>query len=371
MLPLALLAIEWLLGERKWKRLVPYFLISLSFGLQALWMNRTVPQSSPYSLQFSPSALWHSIAFYSSAIFLVPFAGLALLLLPLLVRDRRLYLGIIFMASAFVPLLVLPGKLVVVYWYIPLIGVAIAASAIASRTPRWALALFFILWLPLNYVMVRDKRREILALAGENRWYTQGLVQYARRVPPLKGVVYEGVPEHMHSWGVEGAIHQVFGPSVDAVWNMNPQAKRVMSNLPMAVVSYYPVPPTVKGMLRTRDGLQSYLRCADLVPKLQLGDGWFDDNKDLCRTKPTAELTLYRPTEAREFEISLQGQGPAKVTVFEDGVSLGTVTLSQTDPQTLHWKLVPGASGDKHIKIVSEGAAATGIEISALGYDPS
>ncbi len=100
--------------------------------------------------------------------------------------------------------------------------------------------------------MVRDKRREILALADENRWFTEGLIQYASRIPPVKGVVYRDVPEHMHSWGTEGAIHQVFGSGVDAVWYLNPEAKRVIANVPMAVVSYYPVPPTVKGMLRTR-----------------------------------------------------------------------------------------------------------------------
>jgi hypothetical protein len=368
MLPVALLAYEWLLGERKWKRLIPYFLISLSFGLQALWANRLLPQSNQYSLQFSPGVLWHSIAFYSSAIFLVPFAGLALLLLPLLVRDKRLYLGIVFMAAAFVPMLVLPARLAGVYWYIPLIGVAIAAAAIASRTPQWALALFFVLWLPLNYLMVRDKRREILALADENRWFTEGLVQYARRIPPVKGVVYRDVPEHMHSWGAEGAIHQVFGSGVDAVWYLNPEAKRVMANVPMAVVSYYPVPPAVKGMLRARDGLQSYLRCSDYVPKPQLGDGWYDNSGDVCRVKPSAELTLYRPDDAREFEIKLQGPGLSNVTVFEDGVSLGT--LSRSDPQPLRWKLAPGTSGDKHIKILSEPAGAAGIAISSLGYEP-
>jgi len=138
-----------------------------------------------------------------------------------------------------------------------------------------------------------------------------------------------------------------------------------MSNVPMAVVSYYPVPPTVKGMLRTRDGLQSYLRCSDYVPKSQLGDGWYENDKDVCRAKPAAELTLYRPADAREFEISLPRQGALKVTVFEDGVSLGT--LSRSDREPLRWKLVPGTSGDKHIKIVSEPA---GTSIGSLGYEP-
>src|SRR5260370_31388437 len=115
-LPAALLAFEWILGERKWKRLIPYFLISLNFGLQALWHNRNLPLESGYTLRFSPQTLWTTVAYYSSAIFFVPFAGLALLLLPVFVRDRRLYAGLIFVVCLFVPMLVLPGRLERVYW---------------------------------------------------------------------------------------------------------------------------------------------------------------------------------------------------------------------------------------------------------------
>src|SRR5579863_5888984 len=42
MLPVGLLLWEWLLGRRAWKRLIPYFAISLSFGLQAIWHNRDI-----------------------------------------------------------------------------------------------------------------------------------------------------------------------------------------------------------------------------------------------------------------------------------------------------------------------------------------
>src|SRR5207248_1891734 len=53
-LPAALLAFEWFLGGRKWKRLIPYFLISLNFGLQALWHNQSVSSASGYVLRFTP-----------------------------------------------------------------------------------------------------------------------------------------------------------------------------------------------------------------------------------------------------------------------------------------------------------------------------
>ena len=51
---------------------------------------------------------------------------------------------------------------------------AIAVAAVASKAPSWAIALFFVAWFPLNYVILCDKSREILALADEDRWYTTG-----------------------------------------------------------------------------------------------------------------------------------------------------------------------------------------------------
>src|SRR5581483_3899359 len=174
MLPVVLLAAEFLIGNRKWKRLTPYFAISLSFGLQALLHNRAVGPLNPYALHFTPAMLWTAITFYSSAILFVPFAGLALLLLPIFIRERQLYLGIIFLVATILPLLLLPGRTFTVYWYVPMIGLAIAVAVLASRVPRWAIAVFFIAWLPLNYVMLRTKRREILAVSDEIRWFVNG-----------------------------------------------------------------------------------------------------------------------------------------------------------------------------------------------------
>ena len=158
MLPVALLAWEWLLGGRKWKRLIPYFLISLTFGVQALWHNRGVPPGTTYALRFTPDTLIGAAGFYSSAIFFLPYLWVLLLCVPWLVRDRRLYVGVILMVAVFIPLLFLPSRMISVYAYVPLTGLAVAFAAIASRTPRWAIALFFVLWFPLNYAIMRDKR---------------------------------------------------------------------------------------------------------------------------------------------------------------------------------------------------------------------
>jgi hypothetical protein len=365
MLPVALLAYELFLGERKWKRLTPYFLLSLSFGMQALLHNQGTPTVNSYAIHFTPDALWTTVTFYSSAILFLPFAGLALLLLPVFVRDRRLYVGIILMVSAFVPLLVLPSRLFSVYWYVPLIGLAIIIAAIASRTPRWAIALFFVLWFPLNYVMLRDKRREILALADENRWYTTALVEYARRVPPLKAVVFQGTPAHMKPWGVEGAIQNAFGFEVHPVWYLSPQAQQALEEVPMAIVGYYPVQRTVKGLLRTRNEPSSYIRFTEGIPFYQFGPGWQHMWGVKGRIATQAEVTLHRPAESKEFEIVAMREGsPSKVIVLEDERSLGTQTLSGLSYQPRRWKLTNAAPGNRRITIQTDSYIA----VQAFGY---
>ena len=56
MLPAVLACYEWWLGERRWKRLVPFLLVSLSFGLQGLLLNPS--QDHDYAFRFGLPALW-------------------------------------------------------------------------------------------------------------------------------------------------------------------------------------------------------------------------------------------------------------------------------------------------------------------------
>jgi hypothetical protein len=378
MLPVALLAYEFLLGRRNWKRLLPFFAISFSFGLQALWYNTHLPPANPYVLHFTPLLLWKTIAFYSSSILFLPFAGIALLALPFLVRDRRLYFGMLLMVSMLIPMIPLSSRFATVYWYVPLIGLAIAVAAIASRVPRWTVAVFFVLWLPLNYAMLRTTRSEILVQAGEARWYVSGLLDYARRIPPVKAVVFESTPPDMAPWGIEGANHQVFGMFVDVKWYRDPNVAQALAKVPMAIVSYYPVPHIVKGMLRTRNELQSQINFSDLAPESQFGAGWLrlDVTSPFRWASPKAEVTLYRPAGSQEFEIACSvPDGSSKVTVLEDGQPLGVRTLSDPSGLSLRWVLTAGAAGNRRITILSEPVRHIpedprdyGIAIKSFGY---
>jgi hypothetical protein len=382
-LPAALLAWECLLGRRKWKRLIPFFLIALNFGLQAVWRNRGMDHANAYALHFSLKSLWHSVAFYSSALLFVRYGGLGLLLLPIWLRDRRLYLGLITLAAFLAPMLAVPGRQASVYWYVPMIGAAIVIASVAARTPTWAIAGLFALWFVFNYVQLREKRTEILAEGYRNRAMLATLQQYAKQMPPVRAVVYENPPDQVHMWGVDGAIAQAFGFPVKAAWIESSDAKEAMAKVPMLLIRFKST-QSVEGLLRTRPGVQPYIGLMTMAPEDQLTSGWFDKGSDLRWTEPRAEATFYRPAGATQFEIvagmaqdSLDRVGPSQVTLLEDGQTLGTVVMSQS-AQTLRWKLPEGSPGDKHITIVSKPARhgnppdprTLGIAVRAIGYTP-
>ena len=74
MLPLALLAAEYYFGTGSWKRrlirLAPFFLVSMSFGLQAVL---TSPRhNDAYTFRLTSHALRKTSAYYAGRIFLAP-----------------------------------------------------------------------------------------------------------------------------------------------------------------------------------------------------------------------------------------------------------------------------------------------------------
>jgi hypothetical protein len=386
MLPVALLAYELLLGQRKWKRLLPFFFVSLSFGLQALWHNNSIPAQNTYALRFTPEAALTAIRFYSYSILGLQDLWVGILLLPFLIRDRRLWVGIALTVAMFVPLLFLSNRMLNVYWYVPLIGLAIAAAAMASRIPRWVVAAFFAVWLPFYFFMLRDKRRDILDEGNTTRTLVASLQEYKSKIPPVRAVVFDNLPRHLTPWGVSGAISVVFGHAVEPAYIRDPDAKEAFAKVPMALISFNPPPRGIDGLIRTHDGPQPYIRFSGKVVETQLKDGCYDAGYPVRWFAPRAEAALYRPPEATQFEIvaflppgSLAKEGPAEVTVFEDGQSLGTVKLSAAKSEPMRWKLSPGSPGDKSIMVVSkpvrhggpEDNRDLGIAVQSLGYLPA
>ena len=238
MLPFALAAYELWLGPRKWKRLIPYFAITLSFGLQAAWVDRHLDPINSYALHFTPSgALANGLVLFIGRLSSCRLAGwprdsavasarpAALRrtspdggdVAPVARPNRKSVLGVLVRAADRAG----PGDLG------PSGANASAGSGCASDCVAFG-----------NFAVVRTKGRELLAVDNERREYITALQAYARQVPHLQAVIYKEVPEHMYSWGVEDGIRKVFGWKVTVVPESDPQAKKAMSEFPMAVISY-------------------------------------------------------------------------------------------------------------------------------------
>src|ERR1019366_702238 len=146
MLPFVLACYEIGFGSRKWKPLIPFFLVSFSFGLQGLLLNPN--HDNAYTFQFTAGALAQTGVFYAGRVFLVPYLGFALPIVFWFAHNHRVRFGLAAMLLFFIPMLFLPGRIA-------------------------ALAVFFLLWLPLDLHELRIQRREKLARDNDARaWVT-------------------------------------------------------------------------------------------------------------------------------------------------------------------------------------------------------
>src|SRR5262249_32664609 len=148
-----LIAYEYWFGKKRWLPLVPFVAVSLSFGLQGVFLNPN--RNNAYTFHYGPGSILTTAGYYARKILLVPYAGLALPLIPFPCRDKRVWLGMTALALFFIPLLFLPDRTFDAYCYLPLTGLAIACAGLAEMAPRTAVVLFFLLWIPGNEFSLR------------------------------------------------------------------------------------------------------------------------------------------------------------------------------------------------------------------------
>ena len=204
MLPVVLAAYEIWFGKRRWKHLLPFFLTSLSFGLQSLWGNPN--KDNDYTFRFTGRALAQTAVFYAGRIFLLPYLGLVVPAFALLARNRRTWFGLTMMGLFFLPMLFLPGRMFSAYCYLPFTGLAIALTGVAEAASPPALALFLALWLPMDIRELRQRQRETLARDDEIRTWMDGVRRFAASQEPVDVFVLSGSPSGFQRWGMEGTL---------------------------------------------------------------------------------------------------------------------------------------------------------------------
>jgi hypothetical protein len=385
MLPAVLVCYEYWFGERRWKRLAPFLLVSISFGLQGLFLNPNV--NNEYAIRFAPWALWKTTKFYSSLIFLVPYLGLALAALPFVVKDRRAWFGLSSLGLFLAPMLLLPGRLSGAYLYVPLIGAAIVLSAAAGRTHDGVTALFFLIWLPYNYQRLRLDRRAELTLAAENRVYVTELAAITRSAPEMRNFIYDGAPAALHRWGIQGALRWLYGAEEVQLHSIEDRNLReAFRTESIMLLTWDPATRQLVAVSRAPDRPEvSYLVINRQTPVWQLQDGWYSLEQGYRWTRPVARARLRRPPGARQFELVVN-VGPdyikdvrlSKVEVLLNGASLGHAEFTRAGWQTVKWDVAAGAAGPAEVEIRAEPAykpsnndpRTLGIAVGGFGFLP-
>lgn len=359
-LPPALLAWEYLAGERRWKRVLPFALIAASFTIQGILNSSRT--DNDYTLRFTAAALGKTLPYYGSAMLLVPWLGLALPLL-LVVKDARVRWGVLFLFMVPAPLWFLPGRLFSVYLYVPLIGLAVAFAFLAARWKLVWVALFFLLWIPGNHLLLRKKRGETLDAAAENRLYVTAAGEFLKARGPFEAVIYDGGPSRMNTWGREAAIRW-FDPRPELLI-CNSGSREVAACFEksrLAVIGWDQrarrLLPAVRGSGETNE---SFVDVSKEAPLWVFGDGWHSLEGGYRWTSAEAVARLQRPEGASLFRvrvnaspIQLQDQGEIGIELIIDGKPLGVRKYTKPAWSDQDWPLEPGPAGPVTVTLKAE-----------------
>jgi len=382
MMPAVLACYEFLLGERRWKPLVPFFLASLSFGLQGLLLNPN--KDNDYTFRFSLSALFRTSTYYAGRIFLVPYLGFLALLAAVPGRNRRSWFGLAMALLLFFPVLFLPGRIFSAYCYVPFMGLALALSGVAESVGPVPVAIFLVLLAPLNLHELRARRNVTLAEAEQVRGWVTAVRNFARTSAPIDAVVWDGRIPNFADWGEEGAIYYAFGkPDMKIAYADTPDARELLSHARVAYIAWN---PALKRAIVTAHGPGipdlPYVDFSRAAPVWQLEQGWFDPEADYHWTAPVAVARLARPFNATHFALRvlvgparLQALGPVRLRVWLNQRELEPRQFVNPGWQDVQWDIPPDAPGTVRMKLEADppfqppGHGPTlGIAVGAFGF---
>jgi len=366
MLPFALVLYElWFSPvKRRWLQLLPFLLAAVSFGVQGLAANGS--RGPDYTFQATPGSILHAAVFYASRLFLIPYAAFALLLLPFVVKDRRIWWSLAATALFFVPLLLLPSRLYPAYCYVPLAMLAIAVAAIPGHTrPAFVLA-FALLWLPWQVRQLRLDRRATLAVAEQTRPYMRDVLAFAKTHPNPGAIIYDGLPLGYAPWGVTGAFRIAYrNPGINPVYLSGPEPLRLAQSDPISLLRWDRPNRQARFLVHHPGDPDAAFIQMKNAPFWQLDSGWLEG-----KAANHATAHLLQPALAKEFAITLnvtpelaKKRPDFRITV--NGRLIGETKLNRSGVQTLNWPVSPDAD---HSVSVAFDSNAVGTPILAFGF---
>ena len=385
MLPVSMLAIEYWFGGRKWWRPIPFFLVSLSFGIQGILANRT--SHATYSLSLTPLDVWKTISFYSSQIWLIPFAGLLLLAVPFLLRNRTVWMGLTLGLTTLIPVLVLPNRISGAYLYLPLAGVAIAIACFTQGKALLPVAVALGLWFPFNIYHLLKNQALLIRQASANRAYVETLSSAALTLPPDTPYVINSHPDQFHIWGIQAVLRRTLNKN-DADLSLERiqigDRFQKLLNQKTAHLVWIPEQQRLK-IVRRPPGVpvKSFLDLNSEEGEWQLGEGWHLATQGVRWAETFATAHMERPNEASDFEISvdvipqqLRLDGVVRLLVLQHSEVIGNVAIDKPGPQTLRWPVPAGRGGTIRIEMTIEpgykklpdSLRPLGIQVSSFGF---
>lgn len=378
MLPLALACYELWFGKRRWQPLLPFFLASLSFGVQGLLLNPN--KDNAYTFRFTLAALRAGSVFYAGRILLAPYLGFLVPLAAILARNRRTWFGLALMASLLFPLLFLPGRLVSAYCYAPFTGLALVVAGVAESAGFLPVAVMMLVWFPLNLDALRAQRSATLTSTVEVRHWMAGIENFAATRPQFDALVWAGRIPGFRDWGPAGAVAVAFHTNRLKVYPLEGPEPPELAHLNRVYYLVWNGRHLTSALHTPRDACFSYLKMDDAPGAWQLDAGWHDVEGDHRWTSPHAEAHLDRPAAAARFVIrmvvywdQLRKTGPLTLRVRLNGVDLEARRFDHSGDMEAAWDLPPSPAGPVRVAIEAEplyqpGQDALGVAVQGMGF---
>jgi hypothetical protein len=352
-LPAVLLWYEMTLGRRNWKLVLPFFVPAVIYGIGGLIYN--LHQQSAYTFHSDAAALGKSAKFYFDRLLGIHWVGLVFLLLPFVVRDRRIWFGVGALLLGLAIYLLLPGRLLDVYLYLAMTGAAIAVATLAARRPAIALAAMLV-WTSWQYLMIRKHANRTLAEASERSAYVDAL----RLVPDTPIYIYDRIPGSMHSWGVDGAL-RLYHHGIVEVHRLEDAGLPVDGRMllvdwdararHLASEPFFPLAAT-------------YIAADGLTPAWQLLEGWHAAVDGYREIDTHARARLYRPPAAASFEWEACGDR-AELRIHTAGEEVSRATLAGCEKRTV--SLRPAEAGITGVEFFTQPAGRS-VRIARFGF---
>jgi hypothetical protein len=357
--PVVLALDAFLLQQGRVGTLAPFFLTSLSFGAQAVLVNRT--RNTNYTLRFGMEPLRVCLEYYWRQLGLSRYGTLLVAGLMYLGRERQVWMGALGFGALLVPLLFLPTRLFSVYLYVPLLPLTVGMGFVFAKAPRWALGVGMALWLGWNWQVLREKRNAELQLGAETRAYVEQLEKAQKKKAFGDRVLSDSAPVGLRKHGVQGALRLVSGrPALEVLQPEVGVLRGLEEGKEYASLAWLMPQKRLEVVYhRKGEGRLANVEFADASAVWQLGEGWHERDGGFRWMGREAVAYLggnpYAKTLQVRYNIGEQlvsAVGKVKVQVYLDGDLAGESEFDRAGIPVVDYPLRKVYAQRTHVRFV-------------------